>query len=97
MTVLGKLFGHGRGTPASSTRTPSKGDLAYARAMNESDELIEYMRSNSSSSDPARAVMADIWRQNNNVPFMVTIVETVEELKSPIEQRASDKSTPKSG
>lgn len=62
-----------------TTRTPS---LVYARAINESSDLLRRMREHSGSTDAARAVMADVWAQNHNVPFMTTVYETVQELKS---------------
>lgn len=56
-------------------------DVAYQQAMGDSDDLIRRMRECSNSNDPARAVMADIWAQHHNVPFMVSIYETVAEMK----------------
>lgn len=86
-SILGRIFGgNAEGVPA-----PSRGDMAYAQAMNESYELLKRMRETSRSTDAARAVMADIWAQNHNVPFMTTIVETVQEMKSGIEQNPEDR------
>lgn len=68
----------------------SAGDVAYERAMSASDDVLSYMRDASQSHDPARAVMADIWAQHHNVPFMTAVVETVEEMKAPINQSAQD-------
>ena len=59
-----------------------KGDLAYAEVMQESDDLLKRMRETSNSTDAARAVMADIWSQNHNVPFLTTVYESVQEAKS---------------
>lgn len=61
---------------------PCASDIAYHTAMGVSDELIQRMRDHSNSSDPARAVMADVWAQRRNVPFMATVFESVEEMKS---------------
>jgi hypothetical protein len=84
--ILGRIFGS-----ASVAAPPvSKGDQAYAEAMTISDELIERMREASRSTDAARGVMADIWAQHHNVPFMATMVETVQEMKSPLEQKPGD-------
>jgi hypothetical protein len=44
--------------------------------------LIRKMREYSTSNDAARAVMADIWAQRNNVPFMTSAFETVREMKA---------------
>lgn len=86
MSILGRLFSSAR----SELPSISRGDVAYAAAMNESDEMLTRMRNASNSNDPARAVMADLWQQRHNVPFLVTVVETVQEMKSGIEQKPSD-------
>jgi hypothetical protein len=57
-------------------------DVAYHQAMGVSDDLIRKMREYSTSNDAARAVMADIWAQRNNVPFMTSAFETVREMKA---------------
>lgn len=64
---------------------PAPANLAYAKAMNESDDLLRQMKEASRSTDSARGVMADIWHQRNNVPFMVTVREAVLEMKAPFE------------
>lgn len=56
-------------------------DLAYQQAMGVSDDLIRRMRQHSASNDAARAVMADVWSQRHNVPFMTSTYETVQEMK----------------
>jgi hypothetical protein len=76
---------------ASLNRGRSAGDRAYDHAMAASDDVIRYMRAASRSSDPARAVMADIWAQHHNVPFMTAVVETVEEMKAPLRQSPYDR------
>lgn len=55
---------------------------AYHQAMGESGDLIKRMREHSISNDPARAVMADIWAQNRNIPFLTAVYETVREMKA---------------
>lgn len=72
----------------------SRGDVAYARAIALSDELLQHMREASISNDPVRAVMADIWAQHHNVPFMTSVIETVQEAKAGIEQRSEDQPGP---
>lgn len=84
-SMLGKIFG-ARAEPP----TPTRGDIAYATVMNASDDLLKRMRDTSKSTDAARAVMSDIWAQNHNVPFMTAVIETVQEMKAPIEQRPED-------
>jgi hypothetical protein len=82
MRLLERIFG---------CKRPVRADIAYATAMRVSDDFIRRMQEMSGSKDAARAVMADIWAQNHNVPFITTIVETVEEMKSGIYQRPSDR------
>lgn len=84
-SILGRIFGGHAEAPA-----PNRGDMAYAAAMVESEELLKMLRDSSDSTDAARAVMADIWAQSHNVPFLTTVVETVQEMKSPLEQRPGD-------
>lgn len=71
-------------------RRSGTADIAYQLAMGESGDLIRRMREDSNSKDAARAVMADVWAQSHNVPFMATVVEAVQEIKSGIEQRPED-------
>lgn len=76
-SILGKIFPDRAGEPV-----PSKGDRAYAAVMAESDDLMKHMRQASGSTDAARAIMADIWAQNHNVPFLTTVYESTQEMKS---------------
>lgn len=80
--LFAKLFGSGN----SATGAASK----YETAMEISDELHRRMMAHSTGSDPARGVMADIWSQRNNVPFMTTVVEAVAEAGAAIQQRPED-------
>lgn len=81
-SLLGKIFGGHAETP---------GEVSYKQAMKVSDELLERMRETSRSTDAARAIMADVWAQNHNVPFITTVFESVEEMKSGAEQKPVDK------
>lgn len=78
-SLLGRLF-----------RSAPDEDDSYARAMTVSGELLTRMREASESTDAARGVMADIWAQNHNVPFMTTVLEAVQEAKAPLEQKPTD-------
>lgn len=80
--ILGRLFPDRAGLPV-----PNKGDAAYAAAMVESDELLKRLRDSASSTDVARAVMADVWAQRRNIPFLTTVHEAVQEMKSGLEQK----------
>jgi hypothetical protein len=64
-------------------RRRGNSDVAYKQAMGVSSDLINRMREYSNSNDAARAVMADIWAQHNNIPFMTSVYQTVEEMKVP--------------
>jgi len=61
---------------------PSRGSAAYDTAMRISDELIEKMERASQSKDVVPAMMADIWLQRHNVPFVTTVYESVQEMKA---------------
>jgi len=74
--LLNLLFG---------TTRPS--EQAYVTAINESSDLLRRMREHSRSTDAARAVMADVWAQNHNIPFMTTVYEAVQEAKSGIQEK----------
>ncbi len=84
MRVLERIFGR---------RAKSRGNEAFDRAMNTSDDLIARMQEASRSNDAFRAVMADIWAQHHNVPFLVTVYEAVQEMKSSTDQRPEDHGT----
>lgn len=79
-SILGRIFG-----------SPPDEDDSYARAMNASDELIARMREASNSTDPARAIMADVWAHNHNIPFLTTVGEAVQEMKSGTNQKPTDR------
>lgn len=70
-------------------------DTAYRAAMGVSSELIEKMREYSSSNDAARAVMADVWAQRHNIPFLTSTFETVQEMKEPRANGAYPPALPK--
>lgn len=84
-SILSRIFPNRSGKPA-----PTQGDRAYAAVMGESDDLLKRMRENSGSTDAARAVMADVWSQHHNVPFMTTVVEAVQEAMAPLKQSPTD-------
>lgn len=74
-SILGRIFGHAKPPPL-----PAAGDLAFDRAMGKSDGILRKMVECSSSTDAARAVMADVWAQNHNVPFLTTVYQAVQEV-----------------
>lgn len=80
MRMLDRLFGR---------RRESRGDVAFREAMRESSDLITRMRDNSNCNDAARAIMADVWSQHHNVPFLTTVYEAVQEAKSGSDQESS--------
>jgi hypothetical protein len=59
----------------------------YARAVAASDDLIRRMRDSSASGDPVRAVMADLWQQRHNVPYVTTVYEAVAEMSAAVDQK----------
>jgi hypothetical protein len=77
-SILGRIFGSNKSPPP----LPGPGEVAFEKVMSESRALRARMRAASQSTDAARAIMADIWAQNHNVPFMTTIFQAVAEVKS---------------
>jgi hypothetical protein len=63
----------------------SPGSQAATEALAVSGSLLSHMRKASDARDPARALMADIWAQRHNVPFMTTMYEAYQEVLTPIE------------
>jgi hypothetical protein len=62
-------------------------DEKYQLAMRESDVLLADIREAEKTSDPIRAMMASLWAHRRNIPFATTIHESIEEMRSPLEQR----------
>ena len=73
MRLLRRIFGD---------QAPSAGTTAYESAMRRSDDLIVKMERASRSKDVFPAIMADIWLQRHNIPFMTTVYESVREMKA---------------
>lgn len=85
MTGLAQILGwFGMGHHAAPA------EVKYRKAMAVSDELLARMREASQSTDAVRGIMADIWHQNHNVPFVTTVFESVQEAKSATNQRPED-------
>lgn len=59
-------------------------NAAFHRAMQASDDLIDRMRAASRSNDPIRAIMADLWAQRGNVPYVTTVFEATQEMNAPV-------------
>ncbi len=62
-----------------------RGDDAYARAMSTSADLIEKLRKLNGTTEVARQVMSDVWDHRQNVPFLTTVYQAVQEGKSGID------------
>lgn len=75
--------------------SPTRGDVAYDRAMRASDDLLERMKEAGREMDAVRAVMADILSGAQNVPFMTTVYQAVQEAKvGPDSMRESGRYVP---
>jgi hypothetical protein len=72
MSIFGNLF----------ARQQSPGDAAFNKAMRANTELISHMREASQSKDAVRGLLADIWAQHHNIPFMTTVYQAVQEMNS---------------
>ena len=71
-------------------RAPVNGHDRYEAAMSSSSELIGRMRAINGPHDTVRALITDILAKGQNVPFVTSIFETVQELKSGTDQRPGD-------
>lgn len=58
-------------------------DEKYEAAMAESGQLLARMQAESNSNDAAVALMADIWSQRTNTPFLTTVYEASQEVLAP--------------
>lgn len=73
------------------SRAPTAADAAFDHAMSESDSLITKMRECSDDrKNPIRALMADIWAQNHNIPYIATVYESVQEMNAAVAYKPSD-------
>lgn len=63
---------------------PAPSDIAYAAAMSESGDLLQRMQEAAKAPDAVRSLMASIWLQRHNVPFVATVHEAVQEMKAPM-------------
>lgn len=71
---------------------PRATGLARAeRALDESKKLIERMREASISGDPVRGIFADMWLERHNIPYVTTMFEANEEMKSATDQPNRDR------
>lgn len=64
----------------------TRGDSAFREAMRASADLLRNMGHASASTSAARAIIADVWAQSDNTPFLTTVYESVQEAKSGPEQ-----------
>lgn len=60
----------------------TRGDLLYDKAMADSADLLVRIREAGREADLARSLVADIWSQAQNMPFMTTVYEAIQEAKS---------------
>ena len=83
MASLARFFFH-------NTKEKSAGSTAAREAIAVSGELIKQMQEKSRSNDPARALMADVWAQRHNVPYVTTMYEANQEMKSGLADRVGN-------
>jgi len=55
----------------------SKADNAIAMV----DDITNRMRSYSAGPDPIKGLMSDLWQHRNNIPFVTTVYEAIQEVK----------------
>ena len=93
MSVIRKLLGIGA-NGAAIPQLPSRGDLAYYRAMDASDDLRLLMEREGNHTSAARSIISDVWAQAKNIPFMTTVYEAVQEAKTGPETAREERFTP---
>jgi hypothetical protein len=71
--------------PAPAQPPPLPKTDKFEAAMKESGDLIQYFREASNDHHPIRAMMADLWLQRHNVPFVTTTYEAMTEMKSAVQ------------
>jgi hypothetical protein len=54
------------------------------RAIQISSELISKMRKDQNSKHPVTAMMADLWMQRHNVPYVTTVYEAAQEMDAAV-------------
>lgn len=59
-----------------------KGDVFYDKAMDASADLIHRIREAGREADVARSLTSDIWSQSENIPFLTTVYQAVQEAKA---------------
>ena len=82
MTFLDRLFG--------ARHSCKHGSETAKHALAISSDLIKQMQERSQSHDAARAVMADIWAQRHNIPYLTTVYEANEEMQSGMGRNATN-------
>lgn len=71
-----------------TSRCPTLAEEKYYRAMQMSSDLLRRIRGERIH-DPALMVVSDVISHRNNVPYMTTVYEAVEEVNAPLKQARS--------
>lgn len=69
---------------------PTAGLAAFDRATAASTDLRARMRAASNSNDPIRGMLADLWLERHNIPYVTTIYEAHREMLGAIRQKPED-------
>lgn len=69
-----------------TSRCPTSSDEKYRLAMITSGEVLELI--SAKAGDPARDMVADIFANRDNVPYLTTAYEALQEMNAPVKQRA---------
>jgi hypothetical protein len=67
-----------------SSPSTSESTENFRAAIRVSKDLIDQMRKDQDSRNPVTALMADIWMQRHNMPYMTTIYEAVQEVETAV-------------
>ncbi len=63
-----------------------RNDVAYAKAVALTDDILLRMRESEKDTEAARVVAAEVWLHARNVPFMTTVYEATQEMTAPLKQ-----------
>lgn len=74
-------------TATDGKAPPLTADEKYEKAMVDSGELLEDLRTVEPIAPGLRAVLAGLWAHRRNIPFLATVYEASQEMRAPLEQK----------
>lgn len=80
-SILGRIFGTKNGNGAEVSRD------SVDRAIEASDELIGRMRAAAAEEPPVQQMVAELFDQQHNAPYILTVFEAHQEMNAAVRQR----------